>query len=200
MHDVPNHEGLYRLAEEQGGYFSAEQAKAHGFSRSLLAHHARRGSRFERVGHGLYRIRLFPSSPHEHIVAAWMAVGPEVAVVSHESALELYGLSDVLPALVHLTVPRNHRWQKAPRGVKLHTTSRALEGRDVRRWEGVRTTAPERTLLDVAEAGIDPDQLRLAIAQALERGLISRASLEAAAKERSRSVREAVARAAAVAA
>lgn len=182
MHDQPNHEGLYRLAEEQAGYFTTAQAAEYGFSRALLAHHARPGGRFERVDHGLYRVRLFPSSPQDEIVAAWVAVGPDVAVVSHESALELYDLSDVMPSAVHLTVPRKDRWRKASPWIRLHTTSEPLEGADVERRGGVRVTSPERTLLDVAKSGIGPEQLQLAIRQALERGLVTAGSLRRSAE------------------
>ncbi len=182
MHDYPDHEGLYRLAEQQAGYFSAAQAATYGFSRALLAHHARSGGRFERVDHGLYHIRLFPSSRHDEIVSAWVAVGPEVATVSHESALELYDLSDVMPSAVHLTVPRDERWRKASPGIRLHTTSHAFTTADVQQRGAVRVTSPERTLLDVAKAGIGQEQLRMAVRQALERGLVTANSLQRAAE------------------
>jgi predicted transcriptional regulator of viral defense system len=194
---MPDHESLYRLAEQQGGYFSAAQATAHGFSHALLAHHARPDGRFERVRRGLYRIRLFPSNPHEEIVAAWIAAGPDVAAVSHDSALELYGLSDVIPSAVHLTVSRDKRWYRLPRGVRLHTTTQPLEPSEVRKWKGVRVTSPERTLADVAEASLDPQQLELAVRQAVARGLISHESLQEAISNRGPSVQKALSRAAA---
>ena len=65
--------------------------------RSTLRHHARPGGRYERVRRGLYRLRHFPSSPYEHVMAAWLPLRDAGAVVSHESALELHGLSDVTP-------------------------------------------------------------------------------------------------------
>jgi len=195
MHDKPDHAGLYRLAEEQAGYFSARQARSRGFSHALLAHHARPEGRFERVRRGLYRIRLFPSSPHEETIAAWIEVGPDIAAVSHESALELYDLSDVVSGAVHLTVPRERRWQRLPAGIQLHTTSSPLVPEEIWTREGVRLTSPERTLLDVTEAGLEPDQLSLAVAQATHRGLVSPDSLEQAAKARSRKTQDAILRA-----
>jgi predicted transcriptional regulator of viral defense system len=196
MHDKPDHAGLYRLAEEQAGYFNAVQARSRGFSHALLAYHARPGGRFERVRRGLYRIRLFPSSPYEETIAAWIDVGPDVAVVSHESALELFDLSDVVSDAVHLTVPRERRWQRLPAGIRLHTTSR-LTPEEISKWEGIRATSPERTLIDVTETGLEPDQLRLAVTQAMNRGLVSSESLGQAAKGRSRKTRDSILRAAA---
>src|SRR5689334_10230139 len=85
----PDHEQLFNLASQQAGYFTAEQAMANGFSPQLLSHHAQRGT-FIRVRRGLYRLARFPSSPHEEIIAAWLGFGSKKAVVSHESALQLF--------------------------------------------------------------------------------------------------------------
>src|SRR5580658_3800890 len=90
----PRHARLFELASEQGGYFTAAQARARGFSKALLAHHAKSG-RFLRVQQGLYRLREYPSSPREEVIAAWLATGKEVGVVSHDSALDLLALSYV---------------------------------------------------------------------------------------------------------
>src|SRR5215204_4399986 len=90
LSDRIDQDGLYWIAESQAGYFTAEQAVGVGMDRSTLRHHARPGGRYERVRRGLYRLRHFPSSPHEHVVAAWLAVSNVPAVVSHETALDLY--------------------------------------------------------------------------------------------------------------
>ena len=84
-------------AESQAGYATTKQTEQAGFHRNTLRHHARAGGRLEHAGRGLYRLRFYPSSPFDHVAAAWMLVGSEIAVVSHESALELYDLSDVIP-------------------------------------------------------------------------------------------------------
>src|SRR5688572_15875617 len=118
--DRVDHDGLYLIAESQAGYFTAEQALGVGMDRSTLRHHARPGGRYERFRRGLYRLRHFPSSQHEHVVAAWLVL-PSPAVVSHESALELYELSDVIPNAVHITLPRAKRGQRARPGVRFHT-------------------------------------------------------------------------------
>jgi predicted transcriptional regulator of viral defense system len=66
------------------------------------------------VRRGLYRLSDYPSGEHEEIRAAWLTVGMERAIVSHESALVLHGLSDVLPNTVHLLTPREHRGIQPP--------------------------------------------------------------------------------------
>ena len=85
----PDRNGLFQLASEQRGYFTTTQARDHGFSRALLAHHAKTGT-FQRVYTAVYRFRDYPSTPREEVVAAWLALDKETTVVSHESALELW--------------------------------------------------------------------------------------------------------------
>ncbi|MBI2941631.1 MAG: type IV toxin-antitoxin system AbiEi family antitoxin domain-containing protein [Chloroflexi bacterium] len=183
---------LFHVASGQAGYFTAGQARGCGFSRALLSHHVRSG-RFIHIRHGLYRFREYPSSPREHVLAAWLAVGKNVAVVSHESALDLLDLSDVIPDAVHLTVPRSRRSLPSLAGVKIHTTDRSIEPGE--RWvrEGMVITSATRSILDTAEKGADPEQIELAVAQAIERGLATTEELRRTASERSRRVAELIA-------
>lgn len=100
-HDQDRWETLGRAAESQAGYFTVRQAEEAGFHRSGLMQHSREGGRLQHVSRGLYRLRFFPGSPFEHIAAAWVSAGLNLAVISHESALELYRLADVAPSDVH---------------------------------------------------------------------------------------------------
>jgi predicted transcriptional regulator of viral defense system len=122
------------------------------------------------VRRGLYRLRDYPSSPREEVVAAWLALGKENAVVSHASALDLLDLSHVIPDAVHLTVPRSRRHLPNLPGVAIHTTTRPLRPIDVVHREGARLTSAARTILDAAEAGTAPEQIERAVEQAIERG------------------------------
>jgi predicted transcriptional regulator of viral defense system len=146
----PNRARLFELASEQGGYFTAAQARARGFSKALLAHHAKSG-RFIRVRQGLYQFREYPSSTREDVIAAWLATGKEVAAVSHESALDMLGLSDVVPEVVHLTGPRARRYRPRFPSIAIHTTTRRLGKSDVVVRDGIRVTAAARSIMDAAE-------------------------------------------------
>lgn len=183
MSDRIDHDGLYRIAESQAGYFTAEQALETGMDRSTLFHHARPGGRYERVRRGLYRLRHFPSSPHEHVVAAWLDL-PAPAVVSHESALELYELSDVIPNAVHITMPRAKRGHRPRPGVQFHMLEHPPGPNETRQVGGVVATSPERTIVDALEAGTQPEQIELAVRQALERGLTTPRRVCTAAADR----------------
>ena len=183
------------MAESQAGHFTAQQALAAGMDRSTLRHHARPGGRYERARRGLYRLRHFPSSPHEHVVAAWLPLREAGAAVSHESALELHELSDVIPDAVHISLPRSKRGQRPRPGVRLHTLERPPGAAEVRKIAGLPVTTPERAIVDALEAGTQLEQLTLAVRQALERGLTTPRRLRAAASSRSARVRQFIKRA-----
>ncbi len=179
----PDRARLFEMASEHGGYFTAEQARACGFSWALLSHHVKSGH-FIRVRRGLYRFREYPSSPREHVLAAWLAVGRDIAVVSHESALDLLGLSDVIPDAVHLTVPRSRRNLPSVPGVRVHTTVRPLRSDERVVRDGIVLTSATRSILDAAEAGMSPEQVEMAVAQAIERGLATEEQLRRGAGKR----------------
>jgi len=171
IQDAPDHRELYLIAEQQAGYFSASQARRVGFSRSLLSYHHSTG-RFARVRSGVYRLAQFPASPHEDLHIACLQVGPQ-AVISHDSALALYELSDLLPDEVHVTARRSAS-RRQP-GIRLHTNR--LRQEDVTRYEGLPVTTVQRTLADVTAAGLADEQVQQAIQEALRRGLVIREGL-----------------------
>jgi predicted transcriptional regulator of viral defense system len=175
--------GLEAKAYQQHGYFRARQAREHGISSQLLSHYTRQG-RFDRVRRGLYRLRGFPGSEHEEMREKWMAVGTEKAVLSHQSALALLDLSDVIPDAIHLLVPRRHRGLRRPPGTVIHTHPDEDEVSTVWR-EGLPLTAPARTLVDIAE-DLQPEQAEMAVRQALGRGLVTARELEEEATQRNR--------------
>lgn len=197
MSDIqaPDAIALNRVSYGQDGYFTSGQAREAGFSPQLLAHHVRSG-RYEHVRRGLYRLRGYPGSSHEEVRAKWLAVGAQRAVVSHESALELHGLSDVLPNTVHLLVDRDDRGIRRLQGVTLHTTTKALQPSEVGSREGIRVTDPVRSILDAAGAGTAPEQIEMAVRQALNEGLMTRRSLFARADRRGGRVEDLIRRSA----
>lgn len=175
--------GLEAKAYEQHGYFRARQAQGLGISSQLLSHYVRRG-RFDRVRRGLYRLRGFPSAEHDDMREKWMAVGTEKAVLSHQSALALLDLSDVIPDAIHLLVPRRHRGLRRPPGTMIHTRPDEEHVSTVWR-EGLPLTAPARTLVDVVE-DLQPEQAEMAVRQALGLGLVTARELEEEATRRNR--------------
>lgn len=191
----PDHARLFVTASEQFGYFTASQAQAAGFGRDLLTHHTRSG-RFLRIRRGLYRLRDYPISPHEDVMAACLALGRDVPAVSHETALQLLGLTDARTDAIHISVPRSKRHLPKLPGVIIHTMARALTEDDTVMVDGMRVTSPPRSIVDVADAGIAPSAVEFAVAHAIERGLIAAEGLARLGAERGQRVTGLITRAA----
>ena len=171
----PDWDRLFETAGAQEGYFTTRQAAAAGYSTQLLLKHIHAG-RVVRTRRGIYRLVHFPAGEHEELVSAWLW-SERAGVVSHQTALALHGLSDALPAHVHLTLPgawRRRRF-RVPADVVLHHADVPPEDRT---WFGaVPTTNPRRSLNDCAREGLSPELLRQAAHQALRRGLVAKAEL-----------------------
>lgn len=165
-------ECLFEAASEQMGYFTTQQARACGFALNTLTYHTRTG-RFRRVRRGLYRLRDYPSAPREEVMAAWLAIGKQASVVSHDSALDLLDLSDIIPDAIHLTVPRSRRHLSPIEGVTIHTSTRPIQTGDTTVVDGIRLTSATRTILDAADAGMSSEHVEHAIQQALKLGMTS---------------------------
>jgi predicted transcriptional regulator of viral defense system len=171
----PDWDLLFETASAQNGYFTTGQAAQAGYSTQLLFKHIRAG-RVVRTRRGIYRLVHFPAGEHDELVTAWLW-SERAGVISHQTALALHGLSDALPANVHLTIPRAWRSRRfrVPSGVVLHYAD--VPSND-RTWFGaVPTTNPRRTLNDCARETVAPDLLRQAAHQAIRRGLVTKAEV-----------------------
>jgi predicted transcriptional regulator of viral defense system len=87
---------LFAVAAEQGGYFTAKQARPAGYGYPHLDYHVSCGN-FVRVGHGLYRLPELPPSEQDDLIrlTRWRRNREDEpqAVVSHESALVVHHMS-----------------------------------------------------------------------------------------------------------
>lgn len=162
---------LARIAAGQAGYFTSRQAASVGYSTRLQHHHASRGN-WRRVERGIYHFPEWPPGDHEDLALLALWSGPG-GVISHDSALEFYGLSDVLPDRVHLTVPFSFR--KRREGVVLHKAD--LDPSDVADQAGFRVTTPLRTIADAARSALSPEHLQAAVRDGLRLGLFRKAKL-----------------------
>jgi predicted transcriptional regulator of viral defense system len=173
---------LYAIAEDQGGYFSLSQAESVGIQRTQIYRDVKR-SKIERVYSGVYRLVLFPASRFEEIYAAMVSAGKE-AVVGFETALYVYGLSDIIPSEIHIIVPRSSSRRRTH--IRMHTNK--LDEQDVTSYEGFRITTVARTIVDVLSTHGSRDQVRLAITQAVAQGLTTPDELLTQAKKRSQNL------------
>ena len=163
---------LYELGQTQAGYFTAAQARVAGLHQVRLAQLHAHGD-IERVTRGVYRLTRYPISPLGQYMEA--ALWPQVrrpdthGVISHESALAIYGLSDVSPAKVHVTLPAELRIRRAvPKHLVLHYAN--LTSKDVQHVEGVPVTKPPRAIRDAHASHVGPALIRQAIADGRRTG------------------------------
>src|ERR1044071_328085 len=149
----PDLAALETLALQQGGYFDRQDAQAYGIGDRLLHYHVRTG-RFERCFPGVFRLDRAPIAQHDDLLQALVWTNYRGAI-SHESALSLYGLGDVMPTRVHLVVPLDFR--RATSSFILHRSTFSPD--DVIEYDGVPVTTPGRSIVDAAAAGMDPEQV-----------------------------------------
>jgi len=166
---------LFALAEEQDGLFTSKEARSLGIQDSVLVRLRQRG-RLERMSRGVYRIAHYPTERlaqyREAILWAQASSGPELIALSHETALLLYGISDVNPSRVNLTVPVSARMRRVhPKWIAIHRANLAKE--DIQLHEGMPVTTVERSILDVQAATRRTDFARQAIIDALRKGLLT---------------------------
>ena len=169
--DLP---GLEALALLQHGYFHRRDAHAYGLSDALLSYHIRTG-RFERSLTAVYRLRIAPLEVDDNFVQAWVWTGYRGAI-SHESALEVYELSDVAPSWLHVTLPSRSERTAIPSTYCLHVAP--LPPNEVQNYTGIRLTTPGRSIVDAAIAGTEPRQIIMAVWQALGRRLTTPEELQ----------------------
>jgi hypothetical protein len=123
--------------------------------------------RWRRLHFGVYA--AFTGQPPRPAVlwAAVLRAGPR-ALLSHDTAAELDGLTDKPSSLIHLTLPYAQRLQAVP-GLVIHRTSRSMafkQRRPLPPW-----TATEETVLDLADAAASFDTVVSLVARACQRRL-----------------------------
>jgi len=171
----PDRDRLYEIAAAQEGHFTTAQAGEAGYSPQLLMKHLKSG-RIRRVRRGIYRLVQFPAGEHEDLIVLWLW-SEQAGVFSHETALAILDLSDVLPSQVHMTLPAPwaSRRLRIPRGLVLH---HADVPENERTWAGsVRVTTAGRTLVDCAGSKVEPRLVRDAFEDGCARGLVDRESV-----------------------
>lgn len=176
-----NKQKLFEMAESQQGYFTSQQAEECGYSRSNFHRFLKTGEWIKEI-RGIYRLAQYPIQDRPELVlwTLWSRnkKGKPQGVWSHETALDIHELTDVMPAKMHMTVPKGfRRTQIVPKVLTLHYGD--LPSQDIEVRQGYFVTTPLRTLVDVvSDESISIDQVELGIRQAIERGMISVREIE----------------------
>lgn len=172
---------LAEIAADQHGLFTLEDARAVGYADNTIAQMARRG-RLERVSQGIYRIPFLPAGRlGAYMEAALWPVGVK-GVLSHATALELWDVSDINPAKIHITVPRVHRPQRAlPGAYAIHRED--LAPAEVDAIELVPVVTLACAIRECAADHVAADLLEQAVRAGAGRGLLDRQQAAALRRE-----------------
>lgn len=167
---------IAEIAADQHGYVTQANAREVGVAAATLARMHERGT-LERTSHGVYRVPLIPTGPLDQYMEATLWPRGARGVLSHETALDLHGLSDVNPPKIHLTVPAAHRVQRSVPGLYvIHRED--LDAADVTAVEGIAIVTPARAVLECAAAGLGPALIEQAIEDGRRRGVFTTRQME----------------------
>ena len=177
---VADERALTTLAASQGGYFTSKQAAAIGYTAPKRNYHVQVGN-WVRECRGIFRLSTQPLPVRPDMILWWLwsrnRQDEPQGVYSHQTALSLHELTDVMPSRLHMTVPKTFRRSATiPKAIVLHMSD--LPSSAVEQIDGVPTTKALRTLIDVAFSGEVPlEDLQLAFAEATRSGRITRAEI-----------------------
>jgi hypothetical protein len=156
---------IARLGERQHGAFSRVQVITAGMHPRAINRRLATGQ-WKLVDHAVYRDAATPPSWRQRLIAACLA-GP--AVASHRSAAALLGFVACEEDVVEVTALRHRRRH---RGDVVWHESRHFDSRDLTEIDGIPTTRPLRTLLDLGVV-FDADRLEELLDDGLRRGWFS---------------------------
>src|SRR6266699_6200622 len=156
---------LHEVAQSQQGFFTTKQAIRAGFAEKTHAYHVKVRN-WIREHRGIYRLADFPTAERPDLMLwyLWSQNRKEVpeGTYSHDTALSLHELSDIMPSKLHMTVPKKFRRNsQIPEMLVLHRADLAKE--DIQEMHGMRVTRPLRTITDLLRSRrVDCSQLRKA--------------------------------------
>ena len=170
---------LRNLVGRQEGVVSRSQALRTGLSEGMIKFRVRSG-RWQQIYPGVYATFTGVPGRGPRLWAAVLSAGPG-AMLSHETAAELQRLSDKPTETVHVKVPVQRRI-KAPAGVSLHRSARAVEAVHGRPYPP--RTRVEDTVLDLTQTAVTFDDVCGWVTRAFARDLTDEGRLRAAMDQR----------------
>jgi len=154
------------MAEKQQGLVTLGQLGSVGLTGDAVRKRVERG-RLHPQFEGVYAVGYPALTRESRYMAAVLACGAS-ALLSHESAGELWGIRESPGRLIHVTAP--NRRGRSPAGILAHRDSSIVTA-DRTAIRRIPCTTVSRTLLDLA-AGVSTWELRKAVAEAEVQGLL----------------------------
>jgi len=161
------------VAAKQHGAFDASQARNVGFSPRMIRYRVSSG-RWRSPYRGVYVVCGTPPTWEQRAIVAVLAYGRRAAG-SHSTAAHVLEIIEQPPTRLDVSLPRSHhREGRLP--ARPHQAT--LQRSDVRIVRGIRVTAPNRTLVDLA-GELNERGLEAALDNAIQLGLTTIPSLRA---------------------
>jgi very-short-patch-repair endonuclease len=158
------------LVSGQFGVFTRAQARAHGYSDTMIRTRLR-AEAWAVVRGGLYRVVTTPVTWTQRAMAAQLA-GGDAAFVSHTSAARLLAIETFADCSIHLSTMNHMRpWGE----IKVHRVRRPPTG-DLQTIGPFLVSSPTRLLLEMAPL-VTSDDLELALDEILRRRFSSLARI-----------------------
>ena len=170
---------LWEIASAQHGFVTAQQAADAGISKQALQMLVHRGT-LERAAYGVYRFPQYPVGEYDQLMLAVLWTRVPEAVLSHETALDAYGISDVNPNRIHITVGKDRRFRRASgEGYVVHYQD--LTPKQVGWWQEIPTVTPVTAIEQCLVYGTPTYLLRQAIDRGYAQGYLKTAARDALA-------------------
>lgn len=171
---------LWETAVAQHGFVTAQQAAELGVSKQTLQMLVHRGT-LGRAAHGVYRFPRYPVGEYDQLMLAVLWTRVPEAVLSHETALDAYGISDVNPNRIHVTVGKDRRFRRA--GAEDYVVHfQDLEPKQVGWWQEIPTVTPATAIEQCLVYGTPTYLLRQAIDRGHAQGYLKTVERDALAK------------------
>lgn len=171
MHVVTKLERLREVALDQHGFVTTVQAVNEGVSHAELSTLIARG-RIERAAHGVYRIPQVSETEHDQYQLATLWTGAPEACLSHDTALEAWGITDINPDRIHISVARHRRLRRSG-GERYVIHYEDLLPQQVAWWQGIRTVTAPTAIVQGIASGVPTYLIRQALDRAGRTSMLS---------------------------
>lgn len=164
MSVVTKLEHLREIALDQHGFVTTAQAVEDGVSHPELSTMVARG-RIERVAHGVYRVPQVPETEYDQYQLAVLWTGVPEACLSHDTALQAWGITDINPTHIHVCVARHRRLRRAG-GQHYVVHYEDLTPQQVTWWQGIRIVTVSTAITQAITSGVPTYLIRQALDRA----------------------------------
>jgi hypothetical protein len=181
---TPNFDKLYRLVENQRGFFTSTQAKDLGYSQQLQSYYVTSGH-WVRKSRGIFKLKHYPSPfLQDDLYSTYLwtfnrKCQPD-GTFSHGTALYLHQVSTYVSPQFDLTVPKGFRRYSQPPYGKVRLIRREIAEADCEIIQGLKVTKLLKTIIDLLDEGLlDRDYILDALKTGLHRLLITHSQIKA---------------------